>query len=176
MVWNDIWNDMIYNIWYDMIWSDMIWYDMIYDMIRYDILTAIEVDSRWQQCSTHIHTNSTQNNTNDNRTTQITTNVEECGPCPDFAKLYPGIWLTTEEKTQKYLSQGKKNLRQVKKNLSQSTVHILPKHTHILQNPHTHTHTLQNNIKPSQYKLTTNTVQDIPKWNYRPQYKNRKIW
>ena len=55
---------------------------------------------------------------------------------------------------------------QVKKNLTQSTIYILPKHphitkppqTHTLQNPHihTHTHTLQNNIKPPQYKLKQN--------------------
>jgi len=35
-------------------------------------------------------------------------------------EFYPGICLTTEEKAQKNLSQGKKNLSQVKKNLSQS--------------------------------------------------------
>jgi len=67
--------------------------------------------------STHLHTNSTQNNTNNNRTTQITTNVEECGPCP-VCEFYPGIYLTTEEKARKNLSQGKKNLSQVKKNPS----------------------------------------------------------
>ena len=80
-----------------------------------------------------------------------------------LCEFYPGICLTTEEKARKNLSQGKKNLSQVKKNLSQRTVYILPKHphitkpsqTHTLQNPHihTHTHTLQNNIKPPQYKL-----------------------
>jgi len=37
--------------------------------------------------STHLHKNHTQNNTNNNRTTQITTNVEECGPCPVFARF-----------------------------------------------------------------------------------------
>jgi hypothetical protein len=106
--------------------------------------------------STHLHTKNTHNNTNNNRTTQITNNVEECGPCPVFARFYPGICLTTEEKARKNHSQGKRNL-------SQSTVYILPRHPHItkptqshpLQNPHihTHTHTLQNNIKPPQYKL-----------------------
>jgi hypothetical protein len=71
---------------------------------------------------------------------------------PRLCEFYPGIWLTTEEKIRKNLSQGKKNL-------SPSTVYILQKntctHTHILENPHTHTHThtLQNNIKPPQYKL-----------------------
>ena len=34
--------------------------------------------------STHLHTNNTQNNINNNRTTQITANVEECRPCPVF--------------------------------------------------------------------------------------------
>ena len=37
--------------------------------------------------STHLHTNNKWNNTNNNRTTQITTNVEECGPCPVFASF-----------------------------------------------------------------------------------------
>jgi len=34
--------------------------------------------------STHLHTNNKYNNTNNNRTTQITTNVEGCGPRPVF--------------------------------------------------------------------------------------------
>jgi hypothetical protein len=37
--------------------------------------------------STHLHTNNTQNNTNNNRTTQIQANVEECGPFPVFASF-----------------------------------------------------------------------------------------
>jgi len=37
--------------------------------------------------STHLHTNNTQNNTNNNRTTQMQTNVKECGPCPVFASF-----------------------------------------------------------------------------------------
>jgi hypothetical protein len=86
---------------------------------------------------------------------------------PRLCEFYSGICFTTEEKARENLSQGKRNLSQVKKNLSQSTVHILPKHphitkpsqTHTLQNPHihTHTHTLQNNIKPPQYILKQNT-------------------
>jgi C4-dicarboxylate-specific signal transduction histidine kinase len=71
-------------------------------------------------------------------------------------RVLPGISLTTEEKAQKNLSQGKKNLSQVKKNLSQvkknlnySTVYILPKtpthykaltNTHITKPTHTHTY------------------------------------
>jgi hypothetical protein len=89
--------------------------------------------------------------------------VEECGPCPVFASFTPGICLTTEEKARINLSKGKKNLSQVKKNFSQSTVYILlktPTHYKTLTNTHitkpTHTHTLQNNIKPLQYKLKQN--------------------
>jgi hypothetical protein len=37
--------------------------------------------------SMYLHTNSTQNNTNNNGTTHKTTNVEECGPCPVFASF-----------------------------------------------------------------------------------------
>ena len=37
--------------------------------------------------STHLHTNNTQKNTNKNRTIQITTNAEECGPWPVFASF-----------------------------------------------------------------------------------------
>jgi len=43
---------------------------------RYDILVNCNwVDTQWQQYSTHVHTNNTQNNT------KI---LEECGPCPVF--------------------------------------------------------------------------------------------
>jgi hypothetical protein len=48
------------------------------------LLTAIGLSSGG---STHLHTNDTQNNTDNNRTTQITNNVEECGPCPLFASF-----------------------------------------------------------------------------------------
>jgi len=86
-----------------------------------------------------------------------------------LCEFYPGICLTTEVKAQKNLSQGKKNFSQVKKNLSHRTVYILPKtlthyktltNTHITKPTHKHTHTrihtLQNNIKPLQYKLKRN--------------------
>jgi len=68
---------------------------------------------------------------------------------PHLCEFYPGICLTNEEKARKTLSEGKKNL-------SHCIVYILPKHpqnTHITKLSHTHTHTLQNNIKPPQYKL-----------------------
>ena len=71
---------------------------------------------------------------------------------PRLGEFYPGICLTTEDKTRKNLSQGKKNLSQVKKNLSQSTVYILPKHPHITKP--TQTHTLK---KPTQTYTHTHT-------------------
>ena len=64
MIWYiicDIWYGMIYDMmWYDMIWYD-IWYDMIYNMIY--LFNCSWVDTRWQQYSTHLHKNGTQNNT-----------------------------------------------------------------------------------------------------------------
>jgi hypothetical protein len=112
------------------------------------------------------------------KTTQITTNVEECGIVRAVSRLcefYPGICLTTEEKSRINLSKGKKNLR-LNKTLSQSTVYILPKHPHITKL--TQTHTLQNARARThthitkQYKITTvriktNTVQDIPNTEYK---------
>jgi hypothetical protein len=70
--------------------------------------------------SSHLHTNNTQKNTNNNGRTQIQTNVEYVvRTVPRLCEFYPGICLTTERKARKYLSQGKKNLSQVKKNLSE---------------------------------------------------------
>ena len=58
------------------------------------------------------HTNNTQDNTNNNRTTQITNNVEECGPCPVFASFTPAFALQLRKKARKNFSQVKKNLSQ----------------------------------------------------------------
>jgi hypothetical protein len=65
-IWCDIWYGMIRYIWCT-IWYDIIWYDMIY-MVWYDIWYDIFVNCNWvatrrQQNETHIHTNSTQNDT-----------------------------------------------------------------------------------------------------------------
>jgi len=56
--------------------------------------------------STHLHTNNTYNITNNNQTTQITNNVEECGPCLVLCEFFFSLHLpynrgkctTTEEK------------------------------------------------------------------------------
>jgi hypothetical protein len=138
------------------------------------LLTAVELSPGG---STHLHTNNTQNNTNNNQTTQIQTNVKECGTCPVFASFTLAFALQLRKKHVKTSVRVRKTSVRFKKNLGQNTVYILPKHpqitkppqTHTLQNPHintqararararahahTHTHTQQNNIKPRQYKL-----------------------
>jgi len=59
-----------------------------YDMIWYDIFVNCNwVVTWWHQYSAHLHTNNTWNNTNNNRTTQTTSNLKECGPCPVFASF-----------------------------------------------------------------------------------------
>jgi hypothetical protein len=77
---------IIYDIWY-----------MIYDIF----VDCNLVDTRWQQYSTHVHTNSTQNST---------INLEECWPCHRLYELYPGICLTAEGKKWKNLSQGSRRV------------------------------------------------------------------
>ena len=85
------------------------------------------------------------------RTTQIITNLEECRPCPIFARFTPTFALQLRKKY------GKISVR-VDEEL-QYTYYTLPKHPHITKlhththtHTHTHAHTLQNNIKPPQYK------------------------
>ena len=55
--------------------------------------------------STHLHTNNASRKTNNKWTTQITTNVEECGPCPVFASFTPAFALQLRKK------QGKTSVR-----------------------------------------------------------------
>ena len=62
---------------------------------------------------------------------------------PRLCEFYPGICLTTEEKSRKNLSQGSRRV----------LVYILPKHTHYK----THTYTPQHTHITKQFK--TNTVQ-----------------
>jgi hypothetical protein len=91
----DIWYDMVCMVWYDMmIWYNIIWYDMIY------LLNCNWVATRWQQYSTHLHTNSTQNNTK----------VRNSAGRALSLQLYPGICLTTEEKARKNLSEGSRSV------------------------------------------------------------------
>jgi hypothetical protein len=57
---------------------------------------------------------------------------------PRLCEFYPGICLTTEEKARKNLSQGKKNPRLRKTSVRVQYTYY--QNTHILQNPHKHTH------------------------------------
>jgi hypothetical protein len=61
---------------------------MIYDDI---CVNCNWEDTRWQQYSTQLI-------------------WEQCGPCPVFASLYPGICLTTEEKALKTLRHGSRRM------------------------------------------------------------------
>jgi len=87
-------------------------------------------------------------NTNNNRTTQITTNVEECGPWPVFASFTLACVLQLRKKYGKPSVRVRKtSVRLRKTSVSvqytyyQKHPHITkPSHTHALQNPHIHTH------------------------------------
>jgi hypothetical protein len=66
-----------------------------YLLILIYLLTAVGLSPGG---STRLHTNNTHNTTNNNRTTQITNNVEECGPCPVFASFILAFALQLREK------------------------------------------------------------------------------
>jgi hypothetical protein len=73
----------------------------------YDIFVNCNwVATRWQQYSTHLHTNNTQNDTKQtvHRTTQ---KFRKGVAVPSLCGFYPDICLATEEKIRKKLSQGR---------------------------------------------------------------------
>ena len=82
------------------------------ELIWYDIFNCNWVATRWQLFSTHVHTNNAGNVTKQtiHRTTQkIHKTIQELGrvrTVPRFCEFYPGICLTTEEKTRKNLQSG----------------------------------------------------------------------
>jgi hypothetical protein len=86
---------------------------MFYDMIY--LLTAIGLSPGG---STHLHTNNKQNDTNNNRTTHITNNVKECGPCPVFASFTLAFALQLRKKY------GKTLVRLVKTSVSVCQVEV----------------------------------------------------
>jgi len=92
--------------------------------------------------STHLHTDNTQNNTNNNRTTQIPANVEECGPCPVFASFTLVFALQLRKKHEKTSVRVRKPSVTVQYTYYQKHPHITkPSQTHTLQNPLIQTHT-----------------------------------
>jgi len=52
----------------------------------------------------YTFTHNTWNNTNNNGTTQITTDLEECGPCPVFASFALAFAFQLRKKTRENLS------------------------------------------------------------------------
>ena len=135
------------------------------------LLTAIGL-SPGGSITVHIYTQTIH------RKTQITTNLEECGPCPVFANFTLAFALQLRKK------HGKTSVRLRKTSVRVQYTYY--QNTHTLQNlptyTYTHTHTLAHTHTPTQthspthnqththitkqYKTTTvqiktNTVQDI---------------
>jgi hypothetical protein len=81
------------------------------DTVLFDIFNCNWVATRWQYYSTHLHTNSTQNDTK--QTIHRIQKIERhknignlVRPVPQLCVFNTGICLTTEEKPWKSLSQG----------------------------------------------------------------------
>ena len=89
--------------------------------------------------SIHLHTNNTQNNTNNNRTRQVTTNVEECGPWPVFASFTLAFALQLSKKHGKTSVKVRETSVTVRKT-SVKVQYTYYQNTHTLQNPHKHKH------------------------------------
>jgi len=68
---------------------------------RYIFVNCNWVATRWQQYSTHLHTNNTQNDTINLRTVRAV---------PRLCELYPGICLTSDENARENLSQGSRRV------------------------------------------------------------------
>ena len=128
MVWYMIGYDMIYDmvwhmIWYGTIRYDTIWYDMIYDMICYDtiwydmiwydkiyLLTAIGL-SPGESSAVQIYTQTIYRTTQNKQYIEQHKNFGRVRAVPRLIELYPGICLTTGEKTRKNLRQGSRTIR-----------------------------------------------------------------
>ena len=105
--------------------------------------------------STHLHTNNTQNNANNNRTTQVTANVEECGPCPVLI-----FTLAFALQLRKKHGKTSVRVRKASVRLRKTSVRVqytYYQNTHTLQNPHKHTHYKTHTYTQTtkQYKTTT---------------------
>jgi len=70
----------------------------------------------------HIYAQTIYNNTNNNRTTQITTNLEECRPCPVLASFTLPFALQLRKK------HGKTSVRVAEeKNAKAEEIYIIPR-------------------------------------------------
>ena len=107
---------------------------------------------------------------------------------PHLCEFYPCVCLTTEKKARKNLSQGSRRVTVYVLHITITPTHYKTEHTHthtraracsclhITKPTHRHTHTLQNNIKPPQYKLKQTQYKIYPNENSHhinkyPQYK-----
>jgi len=100
------------------------------------LLTAIGLSPSG---STHLHTNNAENNINYNRTTQIQTNVEGCGPCPVFASFTLTFALQLRKKHGKTSVRVRKTSVRLRKTIVR-VQYTYYQNTHTLKNPHKHTH------------------------------------
>ena len=105
------------------------------------LLTAIKLTPGGNS-TVHIYTQKIH------RTTQITTNVEECGPCPVFASFTLAFALQLRKKHGKTSVRVRKTSVRVRKTsvrlrkTSVTVQYTYYQNTYTLQNPHEHT--LQN--------------------------------
>jgi hypothetical protein len=86
------------------------------------LLNAIEL-TLGGTITVHLHTNNTQNNTNNNRTTQITNNLYECGPCPVFASFTLAQALQLRKKHGRTLVRVRKTSVRVHANKTQNNTY-----------------------------------------------------
>jgi hypothetical protein len=81
--------------------------------VQYTFTHKQYTDTRWQQYSTHLHTNSTQNTENGAHITfkkkKIWKYIGKCGPCPVFASYTLAFALQLRKK------HGKTTVRVVEK-------------------------------------------------------------
>jgi hypothetical protein len=145
----------------------------VYIYIYTQICNRNWVVTRWQYTFTSTYAQYTEQH-NNNRTTQVTTNVEECGPCPVFASFTLAFALRLRKKHGKPTVRVRKTsvgLRKTSVRLQFTYYQNTHTNTHITKHTHTHTHIhtyTHNTHITKQYKTTTvqiktNTVQDIPK-------------
>jgi hypothetical protein len=78
--------------------------------------------------------------------------LEECWPCPVFANYTLAFALQLREKY------GRTSVREPKR----FKVYTLSRHPHTTKPTQTHTHILQNSLKPPQYKLKQTQYEIYP--------------
>jgi len=104
----------------------------------------------------HIYTQTIYRTTqNDNRTTQITANVEECGPCPVFGSFTLAFALQLRKK------HGKPSVRVRETSVTLRKTSITVQYTYYQKHPHITKPTQTHKLKQTQCKLYPNEVVTI---------------